>query len=547
METNVLGIVIVILVVIIVALLFWRLGRQEPDHPKPERPTPTKEYYFSPDEVVFKIRHSEAALPQGIETTVVAAVRGFLGGDKSTERASVNFTRPTSERWKEMLEMPQAATANVITLPFTNERGMPFSLVRVPVKAEFLEKDSDQTVREILKGAYADLQQNNLPDLAGGYSIEDFSLNWLFSSLHHGGATGGPGGPPTEATPPTGGVQSFRVVSQITSLANAINMPTQTNAYVAILDTAPTSEAVVDTYHNKWPKHLGIERLFGTNFTGGRLTIHPANLATLYSMEHFSPMLHNYLMPDHGTFVAGIINSGAPDADLHLYQVLNRYGVGTFTSIAQGIRDAIRDLAHLGRPLIINCSFQFCLPDGTYQAALITDLGRPLAGLTYSMRQLFEVEILKYSNIMVVASAGNNSDNSANPPNRVDARFPAAFNNVIGVGALPNGNPTTNNIYTPASYSNFADDPHGTGFMTLGGEPGTGNGIRGIYISDFPGSTNNNQTGWAWWAGTSFAAAIITGWLAGELSSNSGFLPPTSTPQLGQTLDGEAVILIQQP
>lgn len=554
METNMLGIVVILIVVTIVALLFWRLGRQEPDQPKPERPTPTKEYYFSPDEIVVKVRHSPTTFPPGPDTSppdpeqtkaqIMAAIRGFLGsGDNSQQRASTNLNQPAARAWRDMLEMPEGATSNVVTLQFTEDSPV-FSLVRVPMKEYNVERDTDQTVRSILRGAYADLEQNNLQPLENGYTIEDFSLNWLFSGLHHGGATGGPGGLPTEVPPPTGGVQSFRVVSPIASLTNTINMPRQTNAYVAILDTAPTGDAIAEAYHDKWPNHSGLERLFGKNFTGGKLTIHYASPTTLYAMEHFSPLLHTYLMPDHGTFIAGIINSGAPDADLHLYQVLSRYGVGTFTSIAQGISDAIRDLAHLGRPLIINCSFQFCLPDGDFGTQLEADLGVPMAVLQQSIRDLFEVEIVKYSNIMVVASAGNDS---ANQP-RVDARFPAAFNNVIGVGALPNGNPTSSNIYAPASYSNFADRPRGTGFMTLGGDPSPGQGIRGVYVSDFPGSANNNRTGWASWAGTSFAAAVITGWLAGELSSNNGFLPPITPPTPGpyRTPDNETVILIQQ-
>lgn len=65
--------------------------------------------------------------------------------------------------------------------------------------------------------------------------------------------------------------------------------------------------------------------------------------------------------------------------------------------------------------------------------------------------------------------------------------------------------------------------------MTLGGEYGIDNGVRGVYIHDFPNSSNpgapiTNTTGWAWWAGTSFAAPIISGMLAAGWSTNWGSL-----------------------
>ena len=119
-------------------------------------------------------------------------------------------------------------------------------------------------------------------------------------------------------------------------------------------------------------------------------------------------------------------------------------------------------------------------------------------------------------------------------------RYPAAAPGVIGVGAL------SGEGVDLASYSNFCDEPPSEGFMTLGGEPGTENGILGVYIHEFPvdnGSNdpdyhveqpqpghlrgpadyspdlseiqyNPNLFGWAWWAGTSFATPIISGLLA---------------------------------
>ena len=537
MQTNIVDIIIVVIVVVtLAALLYWMLGRKKPEV-----------YYFLPGEVIFKIRHQPAALPQNAEEIragIVAAIGEFLSSDKNAlQEGSVNDTQSGDRAWRNRLALPDS-TSKVITFPFTNERGLAYSLVRVPVKGYDPERDMDiKPVISILRAAYAELKQNNSLPMPNGYVIEGFSLNWLMGNLHHGGATGGPGGRPVKAPEPRANEQDFRIISSATSLINTVNIPRQTNAYVAILDTAPTHTALSNALH-KWvgrpsiPDHPLVKVLFGPN---GKLTVHHASPATLHEMEHFSPVLHNYLMPDHGTFIAGIINSGAPDATLHLYEVLSRYGVGTFTSVAQGFLDATRNL---GRPLIINCSFMFCLPDGDYGAQLVAELGIEFDDLEKTIRELFED--IADPHIILVASAGNDSTTQA----RKAARYPAAFRNVIGVGALPKGSPQLNNRYVPASYSNLADDPPEDGFMTLGGEPGAGQGIRGMYISDLPGLLSSNDTGWAWWAGTSFATAIITGLLAAEITSNSGFRQPTSGETIPsgpyRTTRNEPVILVNQ-
>jgi hypothetical protein len=88
---------------------------------------------------------------------------------------------------------------------------------------------------------------------------------------------------------------------------------------------------------------------------------------------------------------------------------------------------------------------------------------------------------------------------------------------VLGVGALKEDSTD------PTLYSNTSDQPDGEGIATFGGEkyadvpvshtkPGTG--ILGVYTGMFPDDPNAPLTGWAWWAGTSFAAPIISGTLA---------------------------------
>jgi hypothetical protein len=519
MVTNTLGIAVVIIAAVIIAAPYiWWLRRRK-----------LKVYYFLPHRVVFQINHPPIEKPEdaeNIKDRIVTALQSFLGdGGKSSQQGAVNATSP--ESWRNKLDPP--TPESIITFPS-------FSLVPVHVSGYDEQRNMDpKEVKTILRDAYADLAQNNVLDLGDGLAIQSISPDWLMGGLHHGGATGGPGGRPKQASIPQSGAQSFRVYDgAMKLLPDPPAALAGANAVVAILDTAPTAEAIVRASHD-WVDnpsvvdHPLVKDLFGAN---GSLTIHRASPATQQSLEHYSLVLHDYLMPDHGTAIAGMIRQSVQGADLHLYEVLNRYGVGTFTSVAQGISEAI---STLGRPLIINCSFMFCLPDGEYGPKLakeldlpIEDLEDPASSLTQTIRQVFEGIV--DPNITIVASAGNDS---LKKPQRVGARFPAAFKNVIGVGALRKGNgqnATSENI--PASYSNCADEPPANGYMTLGGESGADQGIRVMYISDFPertglflllprvffGDERINRTGWAWWSGTSFATALISGLLAARWS-----------------------------
>src|ERR671932_1379922 len=119
----------------------------------------------------------------------------------------------------------------------------------------------------------------------------------------------------------------------------------------------------------------------------------------------------------------------------------------------------------------------------------------------------------------MVAAAGND----AVPVYRPQARYPAAYDSVIGVGALkPDA--------TPADYSNLSDTPLNIGIATFGGQScGTGShtnalpvvSMLGTYIGTFPDpgpAGTRSRNGWGWWAGTSFATPVISGTLAALLS-----------------------------
>jgi subtilisin family serine protease len=309
-------------------------------------------------------------------------------------------------------------------------------------------------------------------------------------------------------------------------------------------------------------------------------------------------------MRDHGLFIAGIIHTIAPQAELHLYEMLNPYGVASLETIAQNFLKVFKDLENK-RPLFINCSFMLDIP---VAGVLDKDFPPEIRNQSEFMEHLIKTPrelfgwVTQQKDVYVVAAAGNDAlhNNSNGGPGRPLTRYPAAFKNVLGVGALPKNASPVNGKYSAATYSNLAD--HKTppeGYMTLGGEPGP-DGVLGVYIGEFPavkakgclaflwqwlglgkarrGQLPNNfhtlvpddieyklnTTGWAWWAGTSFATPIITGTLAAAILQNPGTGSPLANVAeeiLGKvsqqiaatvsvpnplTVEGEKVILVTQ-
>jgi hypothetical protein len=307
-----------------------------------------------------------------------------------------------------------------------------------------------------------------------------------------------------------------------------------------------------------------------------------------------------YPATDHGLFIAGIVHSLAPQAKLHLVEALNPYGVGSMEMVAAQLLHAFYSAQEDNVDfLIVNMSMMFDFPwdqhhlisdclgsyddelhllkrflidDKTFARNMASPLEyvcdllkiRPADAAEEDLEEDTEeddekkktrelkkeiktiVDMINDRGV-VVASAGNDGGkvnvDSTDPTPKIDvaARFPAAFKNVIGVGAL-------NNNFERAKYSNLSDTPLEAGIAVLGGETVQAitsgyappkletthqeNGILGFYIGPFPNTSvppkeaydiavlkgtshlSENTTGWARWSGTSFAAAIVSGYLA---------------------------------
>jgi hypothetical protein len=163
----------------------------------------------------------------------------------------------------------------------------------------------------------------------------------------------------------------------------------------------------------------------------------------------------------HGTFVAGLIALAAPDARVMPLRAFSSDGRGTSFNIAKAIRHAANNGAH-----VINMSFGLLEED-----ELIEDA----------------VEYARSRNVFMVASAGN--------ANLEQVHYPAEDDDVLAVTATN----AWDDLKAPFANYGLAVDVSAPG--------------AGIY-SAYPGNR------WAWWDGTSFSTALVSGEAALLLASN---------------------------
>lgn len=500
-----------------------------PDHPHPDPAQPGDHgvgeiSYFLPAQVMLHLWH-DPRLPVDV---LAGDLRNYL------------YDQDSGQSWKKELVPPP--TEKIMTLP-VESNGTVLSLAPARLVNEAA---SPREVVALLLEVYKRHGAEPIPiQSASGLhlSLRSLSPNWLISDLSHGIGIGGPGGWPKRAALEAGQKPQFQFPE-----ASALyeHTPGQgAGVDVVILDTAPCLHDLAEAYE-KWSAphfpdivspNLLVESLLRP---GGPLRVVPAVLEDLRLAAPFSVRGHRYLMPDHGLFVAGVIHSLAPLARLHLYEVLNPYGIGCVETIMNGLIRLLQD-PQVSRPVILNCSLMLDIPSTLHGDPDLTGGPLPVGFANQVVSPLQDLFArLAQAGVVAVAAAGNDAVKQPGKPGRIPrppARFPAAFDSVIGVGAL--GRPPYPRPARKATYSNLADRPNGAGYVTLGGEDGEELGMLGVFTGGFPGYMDAfpadphqvraervrydpNDTGWAWWAGTSFATPVVAGILANWWNAASG-------------------------
>lgn len=461
--------------------------RPTPKRPKPQAADPQL-HYFQPGQVVLQVEHAG-------RLTLSHAASLLKRLDPALKEVELRLRRDTRRP----------------SLTFPGREGTNFSWLMVDVDGS--AGRPDRLLETLLQ--LDDLIGDGLQ--SGGLRLRAAAPNWLAGGAPAQIGTGGPGGRPTKAAP--AGLNG-RFAGHLGARGAAQPEGDGRGVDVIILDTAPALHDLVSTYFEWSTTHPGQHPLLESLLRpGGPLHVYPAVADDLHRLAAYSLQDGRYLMTDHGLFAAGIIHTLAPSARLHLVEVLNPYGVGDLESIAAGLQQMLA--ARRKNPLVINCSLVLNAPlaghgDPGPLERIRTRHPQQLSRWAMPIEAL--CQWVDRQGVAMVAAAGNDAkrNHQRGHSGRPSARYPAAADTVIGVGALPRG--ASGNGVAAASYSNLADRPQKAGFVTLGGEDGAENGVLGLYIGTFPDG-RPNDTKWAWWAGTSFATPIVTGLVAGLLGN----------------------------
>jgi hypothetical protein len=422
------------------------------------------------------------------------------------------------------------------------------------------------------------------------------SPNWLLGSAPY--VPSGEGGPATIPVEASDNEALFcrgnwQMAQALADLPQAKSRDVQ----VIILDTIPPEirltgdrlavfEDKLDIYRFDDPRHqtrIELPPTFGPDVA----SIYRANvtqdLGNCRDLPTENPLV-NEDYSDHGVFVADIVHQLSKDANLKLIQVLNDAAVGTMLGLLIGLltaQDLINQAISEQTPTVVNLSLAFPAPaealegedsqflvlierviaTGTF--GIITPLQVLLNFLemrdeTLALASKFDT-LTASDNVLFVAAAGNssrvkssNSGNAGKPVNAdwKEAAYPSSADSVYTIGAVER--PVDGNYPLRTGYSNRPDP--GLGSMreqlwAFGGE------FKVACDTQDPATTpadphggiiamcTRSNTGFGWWAGTSFATGVASGALAMVLGRHATL---SNTRDAMEFLQNECIVIPPQ-
>jgi hypothetical protein len=263
----------------------------------------------------------------------------------------------------------------------------------------------------------------------------------------------------------------------------------------------------------------------------------------LIDVVNNGPLMADNPAVGHGKAIAGTIYTTAPGTTIQELRINDRSGLMTDVSAARAIASSLQTMPRADYPALMVNAFSTAVCDGGPGTG-VTDL-RPV-GMEAVVEVVDKFDPYQPNGMLIVASAGNLATRRPH--------YPAAFESVVGVGAL-DGNidgdlsPWSSPART-APIADFSDRGPWVDVYALGVDIPTTH-VSGVRFQD----GGDIIEGKASVSGTSFSAPIFTGYLAEVISTGkikaraayaqlklSGKAP---LPQCGTTAveTGKAVVL----
>ncbi|MBO0782297.1 MAG: S8 family serine peptidase, partial [Ktedonobacteraceae bacterium] len=435
-----------------------------------------------------------------------------------------------------------------------------------------------------------------------GISMLAASPNWLSGGTPVNGGCETHGCPQSPPIPVREPYSSWHI--NLPNLSPALQERTGEGVTVFVLDTRPEPQRIAEAAQRAGTNNTLLQTIAEQiSSEEPSIVLRDPELALPWIIEESNAQqpatgrdicgrLVGFDVTDHGTFVMGIVRDVAPGAKIECVRVLNNYGVGTVGVLVEALEEIHHRMSEInpetgeagdlyGKPVVINLSL-VTIPHqeevvqwwsmGAYANQVrMTEETEPLPHSLHGI-----IQSLAALGAVIVGAAGNDSDVRQCFPmskpktlvvstERMKPRFPAAFPEVISVGAVDKDGHAT-------AYSN---DPVGVGSTHHNGVATYGGGIPvpifpeggecehthadcdpfdeqcmtgvdlsrmdalvGVYtarcypalsVEDEQQSYSApNDNGWAYWSGTSFAAPIISG-VAARLLDELTHNPQTSS------------------